>query len=112
MKKVKVVRASGMPVQLDNMANFSNEFRSAYDKVVLKVLGAMDKAPDDEQAQRMAKLLQRIENSLKAKYPAEESWDIVTEKEHWEQLVADFGPIMMSRDGSGSLTYVIYDLEL
>jgi predicted ATP-binding protein involved in virulence len=112
MQKVKVVRASGMPVQLDNMANFSKEFREAYDKVVLKVLGAMDKAPDDEQARRMSKMLQRIESSLHKKYPVEETWDIVTEKSEWEDLVASFGPIMMSRDADGSLTYVIYDLEL
>ena len=112
MSQVKVVRASGMPVQLDNMANFSNEFRQAYDKVVLKVLGDMNKAPDDEEAKRMAKLLQRIEQGLYKKYPVEESWDIVVEKSHWENLVADFGPIMMSRDGDGNLTYVIYDLEL
>ena len=114
MNKIKVVRASGMPVQTENYKKFNEEMKELYDKVMAKVGIDMNKPSyiTEEQGNRSNKLLTRLNDYLLKKYPAEERWEPIKTTEQWRELVEEHGVIMISKDEGDSITYVIYDLEL
>jgi hypothetical protein len=113
--KVKVCRASGLPVQIENLNNFQNEMRAAYDKILLREGINLDKPlmMEKEQAERMQRLLDRVERILRRKYPNIEYWYNIREPEVWKHLVEKHGPIMIAKDSeTGELVYVIYDVQI
>lgn len=114
-KTVKVVRASGMPVRIENLEAFQNEMRSTYDKIMARE-GVDTSKPlmlEEEQAKRMQKLLDRVERILRKKYPSEEEWTILKSERAMRAAVAQHGPIMMANDSNtGKPIYVIYDIEI
>lgn len=115
-EKIKVVRASGQPVLLENLEKWRNDYRAAYDKILRKA--GMDpenpkKILEREEAEKMQALLERYERTLYRKYPKEEFWQPITEEKEWLETVSKYGPIMLGRDSSTNrLVYVIYDLNL
>jgi hypothetical protein len=110
--KLRVCRASGMPVQIDHIEKFQSEYRTAYDKILDKFHTAQTKAIDAQLSQRMTRLLARVEKSLHRKYPNASEWDFMSDTESWSAKVTEYGPIALAQNrDTKELTYVILDVE-
>lgn len=107
---IKVCRASGAPVRPENVEAWTQEYRALYDKVLLKFKVEEGKQVAPEIGMRIQKLMDRLEKGLNKKYPNIEQWEPVRSVKVWEDLVKQYGPIMLAREENGNLAYVIYDL--
>jgi hypothetical protein len=115
MSRIKVLRASGMPVEYEHAQAFQEEMRQVYDKILLRegIDSEKPMALEEEQAKRMQRLLDRVERILRKKYPVVSEWPIIGSKRKMKELVSKHGPIMIANDSeTGQPIYVIYDLEL
>lgn len=112
MTKVKLCRASGQPVKIEHLDLFRNDYRTLYDRVVDKFV-AKGQHLDMAVAQRMDKLLARLEKKLHKVYPNVEYVDYPQTETEWMSMVQQYGPVMVAinRDDQ-SLALVIYDLDL
>ena len=127
MKKIKVCRSSGMPVNYENIERFEQDYKQAFDKIVSKIFKekkivepdsekeaavALSRLNQDDHV-RMERLLNRVERSLKQKYPNVEYWDLLKSKKAMKEAVQQHGPIMLAIDGeTNDLAYVIFDTEI
>lgn len=110
MRKVKVQRASGYPVNLEDIEKYQQEYREIYDKVCKK-LGIDDKTmPTEEQAERCERLITRATKMMARKYPNIREWDFIASKKEWKEKIKTHGPIALALDLEGKdLVYVIMD---
>lgn len=101
--KIKICRMSGLPVELEDLDNFKNEFRRLFDK-------ASSIAKTD--MLRLQRRMSTIERILQTKYPTLTEVDFPSTAEAWKDLQAKYGNILVSqmRD-SGDLFFVISDQE-
>lgn len=103
--KVKVVRRSGRPVTLDQVALFENEFRARFDAIADKYHGKMvESQPLVEQE------LAEVDRELAQKYDTIAEWDLMVTVEKWGEAIRTYGNILVAthRD-TGELMYVIED---
>jgi hypothetical protein len=112
-KKIKVCRASGLPVQFDNIDKFKAESLEAYNKIVKKLGVDESQLMDQATSERFSRLMRRIEASLAKRHGNMELWEPITSQKAMMAAVKQFGPIMIAQDGStGNLAYVIFDIEV
>lgn len=109
----KVCRASGMPVQLDHIEKFQDEYRILYDKILNKFHDGQNKFIDAAMSQRMNRLLSRLEKRLHLKYPNTADWSFLTTPEAWAAKIVEVNaPIALAKArDTNELTYVILDTE-
>jgi hypothetical protein len=112
---IKVMRASGMPVRIENLDAFQQTMRETYDKIMLREGIDVNKGIflEEAQAKRMQALLDRVERILRKRYPAVETWPVLKSARAMKAAVTQHGPIMMAKDSeTGEPIYVIYDVEI
>lgn len=101
--KIKVFRKTGLPVRLEDLNSFKEEWKLIFDK-------AQDKCLPD--MLRLQKLLARLENGLQKKYPTICEWDFLKTQEDWDKVIDEYGNIMVTRSlDSGEMLYCILDEE-
>lgn len=110
MSKIKVCRASGLPIEVSHIEDYDKEFKQVYDKVITK-LGLLENMPlTEEQSIRSNKLLTRVQKSLLKKYPVVGEWSLLASSEAWAEKVKQVGPIAVAIDSSTSeIAYIILD---
>jgi hypothetical protein len=113
MKKLTVYRASGLPVNAENVELFTAAHRAFYDKVVGKYMPNQNKIPDQLVAERVEKILKRYEARLFRKYPSTEQWPLLKSNLAWKRKIKELGfPIGVAQNAdNGELVYVILDTE-
>jgi hypothetical protein len=114
MQKVKVMRASGHPLLLEDIEAYKEDFRQLFDKVQDKCTLGLNANDDPSVAMlRMQKLLARCESILMKKYNRVGEWDFIATPEKAVELMEEHGNIMLSRRrDSGELLYVILDEDM
>lgn len=114
-QKVKVCRASGMPVKFESIDLYRAEFQTLYDKVLVRfgLDAAKPRMLEEDEAKRMNWLLERCDRRLLKKYPNMEEWDLPTDANTWSELVAKHGPIMVAKiEDTGETSLVIFDIQI
>ncbi len=111
--KLKVYRASGMPVLDGNIEKFTAEYNAFYDKAQAKYLPSTGKLPTAAEAEPLQKLLKKFEKRLKRKYPETDDWDLLKTKKQWVQKIKELQfPIALAvNPETNDLMYVILDVE-
>lgn len=113
-KKIKVCRSSGMPVKIESLEAFSDDWKKLYDKVMVR-FGLDPEHPkqlDEATAKRVSSLLDKCEKRLLKKYPNSEHWNLMQTQAEMEAAVKQYGPIMLAMDSeTNQLAYVIYDTQ-
>jgi hypothetical protein len=114
-QKVKVCRASGMPVKFESIELYRKEFQALYDKVMVR-FGLDSETPrmlTEDESKRIQYLLERCDKRLLKKYPNMEEWPIPADANQWADLVAQHGPIMVAKtEDTGETSLVIFDINL
>lgn len=108
--KIKAIRKSGYPVNLEEKDAMINEWRETFDRAFQKCkVKDSDKIPDQL---RLQKLLGRLERVIGNKYSTVVDWDLIKSDEEWKNKVTEYGNIMVTtHTGTGELLYVIMDEE-
>jgi len=102
MKKIKVKRQSGLPVKVENIKNYMEEWRFGYDSIM--------EEKGDLPMKEIRPLLDSLEDELYAKYPRTEEWDPI---EDWSKVIEEYSPILVTKiDDSDELAYLILDQGL
>lgn len=114
MKKVKVIRSSGHPIELEDIAAYKEDWKQLFDKIqdrcTIGKTATKDKAYN---MFRMQKLLARCESILQERYNRIAEWDFIATPEQAEKLIEKHGNIMLTRRAdSGDLLYVILDEDM
>lgn len=109
---VQICRASGRPVNWDNVAAYEQEFRMLYDKALAHV-GVNEKSIINEDVgTRLNKLLNRLQRILLVKYPTTEERGLPTTDAEWLDLVKQHGPVAVcSRTDKQGIALVIMDAD-
>ncbi|MBV6514163.1 MAG: hypothetical protein FMNOHCHN_03753 [Ignavibacteriaceae bacterium] len=103
MKKLKVMRLSGRPVDIDELEAYKEKWRITYDKVIERCKLDM---------LRVHKLLLRVERIMQKQYKLVQDWDLPTTEDTWSELVNKYGAIMVVKNAeTGELVLVINDQE-
>jgi hypothetical protein len=101
--KIKVCRMSGLPVELEDMNIYKDEFRRLYDKA--------ERLCKQDMLRLNLKIV-KIEKALQAKYPTVQDVDFPTTQESWKELQTKYGNILVSQHRhTGELLFVISDQE-
>lgn len=113
METIKICRASGQPVNQAHLELFQNEYRSLYDRVLDKcVPKKKERLMDAKDADRIDRLLMRLERALYKKYPNVEHIPCPTTNADWEALVRQYGPVALAIDSEiDKLALVIMDAQ-
>lgn len=113
MKKLTVYRASGLPVNPDNIELFTAAHRAFYDKVVEKYMPDPTKIPDEATAKKAEALIKKYEARLFKKYPNTEQWPLLKSNLSWKRKIKETGyPISLAVNAENSeLVYVIMDVQ-
>lgn len=111
--KLKVYRASGMPVLDGNIEKFTLEYNAFYDKAQQKYLPNNGKLPTAEEVEPLQKLLKKYEKRLGRKYPLTDDWDLLKTKKQWTAKIKEMQfPIALAvSPETNELIYVIMDVE-
>jgi len=110
--KVTLVRASGRPVNIDNIQAYEQEFRTQYDKVLAHVGVNEQSIMNEDTGTRINKLLNRIQKILLKKYPVQEEVQLPKSQRAWSKLVAQVGPVAVAtRLDKAGVALVIMDAE-
>lgn len=109
---VQICRASGRPVNMENIEKYETEFKALYDKAMLKV-GINEKSLiNEETGVRINKLLNRLQRILLRKYPTTEDMALPTTEQAWLDLVKQKGPIAIaSRTDKQGVALVVMDAD-
>lgn len=99
-RKLEVVRQSGLPVKVDNLVSYQNEFRNEFDKLWDEL---------KETPKEFEKRIAKIENDLLVKYPCTERWDWEMSQAKWKKIAEEYGPIAIVLSQAGKLVYIIMD---
>jgi hypothetical protein len=103
MAKVKVCRATGRPVDTENIEKFLEEFRRIYDKAAR--LCKMDML-------RLNRKIAKVENILGKKYPTVIEVDFPNTAKKWQDHLNKYGPtIVTTMRDSQQLVLVIDDVD-
>jgi len=112
--KVKVMRASGHPIELEDIEAYKEAWKLLFDKVQRKC--SLGENANGDQAQnmfRMQKLLARCEQILMKQYNRVGEWDFITTPEQAVEIMEKHGNIMLTRrQDSGEPLYVILDEDM
>lgn len=104
MSKIKMVRQSGNPVDLDQLKKFEAEFKSGYDDI-------MDEYGND--MKNVHDALQAFDEVLSAKYDTIMEIDAIESAAAQKTLVNKYGPIMITTNTeTGELVYVVLDMGM
>ena len=114
MEKVKVMRASGHPLDLEDIEAYKQDWRDLFDKVQDKcAIGENANGDQNQQMFRMQKLLARCERILLNRYNRVGEWEFISSPEQATALMEEHGNIMLTRRrDSGELLYVILDEDM
>lgn len=100
---VKLIRQSGLPVELENLEKFKEEFRRLFD--IAERVCRKDNL-------RMQKKLARIEKVLQDKYPTVIDIELPNSDESWGALQEKFGNILVSRHKhTNEMILIVSDME-
>lgn len=96
--QVNIIRRTGMPVELDDMNNYMNEFRALFDKAE-KILKREAEKIGNKQPDmlKMQGRIAKIQNALTKKYPTIQQVDLPASPQSWLDLQAKYGNILVSR---------------
>ena len=108
---VKVVRASGLPVDKDKLDSYKNEWKELVDKVELKCRVVQEESKTAKlDILRMQALLARLEKILARKYTLIDEWSSNLSNKEWRKRLDEYGNIMIaSARDSEDIVYVIMD---
>lgn len=110
MKKIKVCRASGLPVLQEHHEEYKEAYRTLYDKIMKRLSMTETSIPDQAIMARFDKLLARSSRLLLRNFPTVSEWPLLTSKKETKRLIREHGPIAIAIDGETSdLAYVILD---
>jgi len=113
MKKIEVCRASGMPIRMEYIKLWRQDFKEEYDRVELKHTKSVPGKQKVVDMVSLSKELESFEESLKVKYPVTDAWDMLTTKKAWKEKLTEYGTIAMTKHGNGKdIVYVIMDVEM
>jgi len=102
--KVKVVRQSGHPVNLEDAKKFKEDFQSEYDKIQAEV-GADMKAFHDE--------LIKLDEKMANKYDTIVEWDLPKSGKKFKEIISKYGSVLVStHKDTEELMLVIMDLGI
>lgn len=112
--KVKVIRSSGHPIELEDIEAYKQEWRELYDKAqdryTVGRAATGDRAVD---TLGLSKLLDRCERILQAKYNRIAEWDFLDTPEKLLEKMEQHGNLMITRRADNQeLLYVILDEDL
>jgi len=112
--KVKVMRASGHPIDTKDIEAYKQDWRELFDKVEKKCeKGKNAQGQPAKDMFRMQKLLARCEQILMKRYNRVGEWDLLTTPEQMSEKIDKFGNLMITkRRDSGDLLYVILDEDM
>lgn len=100
VQKIKTVRASGMPVELDKLKEFQDEWKNGFDAIY-------DKKKDMTNIQ---KEVDEFQQRMNEKYDTIVEWDMLKTDDDWKNAIAEYGSILVSTHiETGELMYVIMD---
>ena len=101
--KIRILRQSGLPVNLDDLNNYREKFRTLFDKAV-RIAG--------KDMLRLNKKLVIIEKVLQKKYPTVSEVDLPKTLKGWRDLRAKYGNILVSQHlETEEILFVISDQE-
>jgi hypothetical protein len=110
--KVQICRASGLPVKYEDIPKYQEAQRVLYDKVKLHVLGEENTPLTMQEAERMQKLLTRLEKQAIKKFKTIDYISLKGTKASWLELVATHGPITLAKNSdTGELAVIIMDVD-
>lgn len=114
MGKVKLIRASRLPVLKADFDAFQTEFRLLYDKILAR-FGASTIAPkvmSEEESRRMQWLIERCQVRLFKKYKLEQDVEAPKSALAWRRLVAAYeAPITVAQaQDTKDLILIIQDM--
>jgi len=98
-KKIEVFRQSNLPVNMDNLKAYKDEWRRRFDEIV-------EANPD---MKIVNELSDALEIELLTKYKQNDHWDWVDSQRNWKKLTKEYGPIAVCHAESGKLIYLILD---
>lgn len=103
MKKVKMFRTSGLPVDTDKLQAYKDEWKAEFDKAEKK---------HGKDMLSLQKDLAEVETHLNEKYESVIEVDYLKNKKDWNDMLDKYGNIIVSRHrDSGELLYIIFDEE-
>lgn len=95
---------SGLPVKLENLESFQNEWRSGYDK--LHAEAGLDML-------KLTETTAKLETELLQKYAVIENVALPKTQKQWSKLFKEYGPIVVTKAmDSGQLTLAIMDQQI
>jgi hypothetical protein len=101
--KVKIIRQSGLPVDLTDLEKFKAEFRTAFDEAEQRIGKNMLLLQTE---------IQKIERSLQDKYPTVVEIELPTNSKKWKSAMTEYGNILVSSHReTGEIILVISDQE-
>ncbi len=110
MKKIKTMRISGHPIELEDIKAYNEEWKTLFDKAMDKCKVKDSEVPD---MLRLQKLLAKLEGVLGRKYDRVTEWDFLKTKKAWEVRMEEFGNIMVTKAAdTGEMIYVIMDEDM
>lgn len=111
--KLKVYRASGMPVLDGNIEKFTAEYNVFYDKAQKKYLPNTGKLPTEEEVKPLQEVLKKYQKRLERKYPVTDDWELLKTKKQWVDKIKELQfPIALAvNPETNDLMYVILDVE-
>jgi hypothetical protein len=102
--RVKMVRQSGAPVELDKLEKFDKEFKEAYDKIVDKHGNDMEKVHQE---------LEGLDAILANKYDPIFEITLPTSGKKWKEMIDTYGQIMVTTNlENGQPILVVLDLGI
>jgi hypothetical protein len=110
---LRVLRATGNPIEPEHIEQFKQEFKILYDRVLGRIGLTERSVPTPEQAARADRILQRCERLLLRKYPSEAKWPFMQSFEEVRERVKKYGAVAVLTDPeTQDLVYVILDVPL
>ncbi len=101
--KVKIIRQSGLPVNLTDLEQFKTEFRTAFDEAEQRIGKDMLTLQTE---------IQKIERTLQDKYPTVIDVELPTNSKKWKSVMTEYGNILVSSHReTGEIILVISDQE-
>lgn len=101
MKKIKMFRSSGLPVETEKLEDYKQEWKDTFD--------ALNKKHGKDMLSLQEELAV-VERELNDKYKTVIEVDFVKTKKAWESLLDEYGNVIVSRHrDTGELLYIIFD---
>jgi len=99
-KAVRVQRQSGLPVNIEDLENYKNEWRIKFDTIF------NDNKSNMPECQKLCDI---EEAKLFDKYPTVQEWEWMTSQKDWREKTTEFGMISVNYDVNGIAVYMIMD---